>query len=55
MVEILGQGQTFSEAVMFMDKPLPRLCAGPTDSLLLLRFQIVIMEELENDPSSAAR
>jgi CRP-like cAMP-binding protein len=28
VVDIVGQGQTFGEAVMFMDKPCHGLCAG---------------------------
>jgi CRP/FNR family transcriptional regulator, dissimilatory nitrate respiration regulator len=50
VVEILGQGQTFGKAVMFMDKPYLVYAHALTDSLLLHISKAVIMEELENDP-----
>lgn len=50
VVEILSQGQTFGEAVMFMDKPYLVYAQALTDSLLLHISKAVIMEELENDP-----
>ncbi len=50
VIEILGQGETFGEAVMFMDKPYLVYAQALTDSLLLHISKAVIMEELENDP-----
>ncbi len=50
VVEILSQGQTFGEAVMFMDKPYLVYAQALTDSLLLHISKAVIMEELEGDP-----
>lgn len=50
VVEILSQGQTFGEAVMFMDKPYLVYAQALTDSLLLHISKSVILEELERDP-----
>ena len=50
VVDILGQGQTFGEAVMFMEKPYLVYAQALTDSLLLHISKAVILEELENDP-----
>ena len=50
VVEILTQGQTFGEAVMFMEKPYLVYAQALTDSLLLHISKSVIMEELESDP-----
>lgn len=50
VVEILGQGQTFGEALMFMDKAYIVFAQALTDSLLLHLSKQVIFEELERDP-----
>ena len=50
VVEILTQGQTFGEAVMFMEKPYLVYAQALTDSLLLHISKAVILEELEGDP-----
>lgn len=50
VVDILGQGQSFGEAVMFMDKPYMVYAQALSDSLLLHISKAVIMEELDNDP-----
>ena len=50
VVEILGQGQTFGEALMFMEKAYLVYAQALTDSLLLHISKAVIMEELESDP-----
>lgn len=50
VVEILGQGQSFGEAVMFMDKPYLVYAQALTDSLLLHISKSVIMDELARDP-----
>jgi len=50
VVDILGQGQTFGEAVMFMDKPFMVYAQALADSLLLHISKTAILEELNNDP-----
>lgn len=50
VVEILSQGQTFGEALMFMDKPYIVFAQTLADSLLLHLSKQVIFEELERDP-----
>ena len=50
VVEILGQGQTFGEALMFMEKPYIVFAQTLSDSLLLHISKSVIFEELERDP-----
>jgi CRP-like cAMP-binding protein len=50
VVEILGQGQTFGEALMFMDKPYIVYAQALTDSQLLHISKAVLFEELERDP-----
>ncbi|MBS1188448.1 MAG: transcriptional regulator, Crp/Fnr family [Rhodocyclaceae bacterium] len=51
VVEILGQGQTFGEAIMFMEKPYIVFAQALTDSLLLHISKTVIFDELERDPT----
>lgn len=50
VVDILSQGQTFGEAVMFMEKPYMVYAQALTDSLLLHLSKTVLIEELDNDP-----
>ncbi len=50
MVDILGQGQTFGEAVMFMDKPYMVYAQALSDSLLLHIAKTAILDELDTDP-----
>jgi len=50
VVDILGQGQTFGEAVMFMDKPYMVYAQTLADSCLLHISKSVILNELERDP-----
>jgi CRP-like cAMP-binding protein len=50
VVDILGQGQTFGEAVMFMDKPFMVYAQALTDSLLLHISKAAIIDELDKDP-----
>lgn len=50
VVDILGQGQSFGEAVMFMDKPYMVYAQTLTDSLLLLISKNALLEELDKDP-----
>jgi CRP-like cAMP-binding protein len=50
VVDIMGQGQTFGEAVMFMEKPYMVYAQALVDSQLLHISKSVIHKELENDP-----
>jgi len=50
VVDIIGQGQTFGEAVMFMDKPYMVYAQTLADSCLLHISKSVILDELEKDP-----
>lgn len=49
VVEILSQGQSFGEAVMFMDKPYIVFGQALTDSLLLHVSKAAVFEELARD------
>ena len=55
VVEILGPGQSFGEAVMFLDKPYVVFAETLTDSLLLHVGRAVILQELERSPDFARR
>ena len=50
VVDVIGSGQTFGEAVMFMDKPHMVYAQTLSDSQLLHIAKAVIIEELEKDP-----
>ncbi len=50
VVDIVGQGQTFGEAVMFMDKPFMVYAQALADSLLLHISKNAILDELDKDP-----
>ncbi len=50
VVDILSQGQTFGEAVMFMEKPYMVYAQALSDSLLLHISKTVIHDELDKDP-----
>lgn len=50
VVEIISQGQSFGEAIMFMDKPYIVFAQALSDSLLLHIPKAVIYAELERDP-----
>ncbi|MBN8448237.1 MAG: Crp/Fnr family transcriptional regulator [Candidatus Accumulibacter sp.] len=50
VVDILGQGQTFGEAVMFMDKPCMVYAQALADSLLLHIAKAAVVDELNADP-----
>jgi CRP/FNR family transcriptional regulator, dissimilatory nitrate respiration regulator len=50
VVDILGPGQTFGEAAMFMDKPYRVYAQTLVDSCLLHISKSVILGELEKDP-----
>ena len=50
VVELFGPGQSFGEAVMFLDKPCPVYAQALTDSLVLHINKNVIFEGIEGDP-----
>ena len=49
IVEIISQGQSFGEAIMFLDKPYVVSAQGLADSMLLHVSKTAIYEELEHD------
>ncbi len=51
VVEIISQGQSFGEAIMFMDKPYIVFAQALSDSLLLHISKNVIFDELQRDPA----
>ena len=50
VIDILGPGQTFGEAVMFMDKPYPVFAQALSDAQLLHISKQAMLDELERDP-----
>jgi CRP/FNR family transcriptional regulator, dissimilatory nitrate respiration regulator len=50
VVDILGQGQSFGEAVMFMEKPYMVYAQALADSQLLHISKAAILDEIEKDP-----
>ena len=50
VVKLLGPGQSFGEAVMFLDKPYPLSAHILADSLLLHISKTVVYEEIARDP-----
>jgi CRP-like cAMP-binding protein len=50
VVEILSRGQSFGEAVMFMDKPYVVMAQALTDSVLLHIAKQVVFDEMARDP-----
>ena len=50
VVDIIGQGQTFGEAVMFMEKPYMVYAQTLADSQLLHISKAAILDEIEKDP-----
>ena len=55
VVEIMGPGQSFGEAVMFMEKPYPVYSQALADCLLLHIAKATVFEEIERDPGFARR
>jgi len=49
IVEIVNQGQSFGEAIMFLDKPYVVSAQALSDALLLHVSKTAIFEELEHD------
>ncbi len=55
VVEILGPGQSFGEAVMFMKRPHVVTAQALADSLLLYVEREAVFDEIKRDPDFAAR
>ncbi|MBI3916493.1 MAG: Crp/Fnr family transcriptional regulator [Betaproteobacteria bacterium] len=55
VVEIMGPGQSFGEAVMFMEKPYPVYTQALADSMLLHIARATVFAEIERDPKFARR
>lgn len=55
VVEIMGPGQSFGEAVMFMEKPYPVYSQALADTLLLHIAKAIVFEEIDRDPRFARR
>ena len=55
VIEIMGPGQSFGEALMFMEKPYVVTAHAIADSMLLHVAKEVVFEEIERDPQFARR
>ncbi len=55
VVDVLGPGQSFGEAVMFMERPHVVTAQALVDSLLLHVQREAVFDELERDPRFARR
>ena len=55
VVELMGTGQSFGEAVMFMEKPYPVYAQALADTMLLHIAKAVVFEEIERDANFARR
>ena len=55
VIEILGPGVSFGEALMFMDKPYIVMAQALADSLVLHVSKQVVFDELERDPAFARK
>ena len=55
IVEIIGPGHSFGEAVMFMDKPYIVAAQALSDTLLLHISKSAVLPELERDPLFARK
>lgn len=55
IVEIISEGQTFGEAVMFLEKPYPVYAQTLMDSLLLHVSKVAVFEEIERNKSFALK
>jgi len=53
VVEILGPGQSFGEALMFMDRPYPVFAEAVLDTMLLEVAQQSVIDLLQRDPAFA--
>jgi len=55
VIELIGPGRSFAEALMFLGKPCMVNAQALTDSLLLTVNRAAVMEELALDPEFALR
>ena len=55
IVEIISAGQTFGEAVMFLERPYPVYAQTLTDSLVLHVSKSAVFEEIEHNKSFALK
>lgn len=55
VIEILGAGQTFGEALMFMDKPYMVFAQALADSHFVHIAKTTVFEELESHPAFARK
>jgi len=55
VIEIMGPGQSFGEAVMFLEKPYPVTSQALVDSMLLHVAKEAVFEEIERDAQFARR
>jgi CRP-like cAMP-binding protein len=55
IVEVLGAGQSFGEAVMFLQRPYPVTAQAIGDALVLAVDRQAVFDELGRDPRFAAR
>jgi CRP-like cAMP-binding protein len=55
VIEIMGPGQSFGEAIMFMEKPYVVSAQTLTDSMLLHVSSDVVFDEIGRDPKFARR
>jgi CRP/FNR family transcriptional regulator, dissimilatory nitrate respiration regulator len=55
VVELIGPGQSFGEALMFMEKPYVVYAQALADTLLLHIAKAVVFEEIEREPVFARK
>jgi CRP/FNR family transcriptional regulator, dissimilatory nitrate respiration regulator len=55
VIELVGPGQSFAEALMFLNKPCLVNAQALADSLLLTVHRAAVMDELARDPDFALR
>ncbi|MBI1889440.1 MAG: Crp/Fnr family transcriptional regulator [Burkholderiales bacterium] len=55
VVELIGPGHSFGEALMFMEKPYIVTAQALADSLLLHVSKTVVFDEIERDPKFARK
>jgi CRP-like cAMP-binding protein len=55
VVEIIGPGMSFGEAVMFLDKPHVVYAQAIADSMLLFVSKQAVLDELDRDPGFARK
>jgi len=55
VIELMGPGQSFGEAVMFLEKPYVVTATALADTKLLLVARQAVLEEIDRDPRFARR